>query len=117
MKRQLNVRISDLTHRQIDELVDREDLTKGEVVMIAIDRVWRETMAPIGRVNRLLQEVALPAVAVEEGTKLYVAWMRPQFAAHRRNHYYIDVAGMSDDEIKSELTEAYAKHCRIYGGQ
>lgn len=45
-KRQLNVRISTLTRRQLDELTST-GATEGEVVTMAIDRMYRETFPPV----------------------------------------------------------------------
>lgn len=42
MKQQLNVRIADLTRNQIDQIANAENLTAGEVVMLAVDRMYRE---------------------------------------------------------------------------
>jgi hypothetical protein len=41
-KQQLNVRISTITRRQIDELVAATNATAGEIVMMAVDRMSRE---------------------------------------------------------------------------
>lgn len=41
-KRQLNVRINEMTRRQIDGLAERERMTAGEVVTIAVDRMYQE---------------------------------------------------------------------------
>ena len=40
-KQQLNVRIADLTRAQIDRIAERQNLTPGEVVMLAVDRMFR----------------------------------------------------------------------------
>jgi len=41
-KQQLNVRIADLTRNQIDRIAKTENFTAGEVVMLAVDRMYRE---------------------------------------------------------------------------
>jgi len=43
-KQQLNVRVADLTTRQLDRLITRMNMTKGEVVMLAVDRMYRESV-------------------------------------------------------------------------
>ena len=42
----LNVRIANMTRKQIDALCEKENLTAGEVVMMAVDRMHRETFPP-----------------------------------------------------------------------
>lgn len=40
-KQQLNVRIPNLTRRQINEIAELEAMTPGEVVALAVERLWQ----------------------------------------------------------------------------
>ena len=42
-KKQINVRGAKLTHDQLDQLMASTGATKGEVIMMAVDRMHRET--------------------------------------------------------------------------
>ena len=46
-KQQFNVRLPDLTREQIDWLAFHENMTQGEVVMLAVDRFYRESQATV----------------------------------------------------------------------
>lgn len=50
-KQQLNVRIANLTRNQIDQIAERQNLTAGEVVMLAVDRMYREHVRADARPN------------------------------------------------------------------
>lgn len=54
-KRQLNVRINEMTRRQIDGLAERERMTAGEVVTIAVDRMYREEKGAMETTDRVQQ--------------------------------------------------------------
>lgn len=41
-KRQLGCRVPELTHRQIKKVMDLERMTQGEVVALAVERLWQE---------------------------------------------------------------------------
>lgn len=41
-KQQLNVRIPNLTRRQLNNIAEREAMTPGEVVALAVERLWQE---------------------------------------------------------------------------
>ena len=47
-KQQLNVRIPDMTRSQIDRLAKIENLTAGEVVMMAVDRFYENRRSAMG---------------------------------------------------------------------
>lgn len=42
MKKQLNVRLSDLTHDQIRRLAGELNMNQAEVLTLAVDRMYRE---------------------------------------------------------------------------
>lgn len=41
-KQQFNVGVPDITRRQVEEIAQRENMTLGEVVTMAVDRMYRE---------------------------------------------------------------------------
>jgi hypothetical protein len=41
-KMQLNVRIPNITRRQMDTIAGRENMTKGEIVTLAVDRLYAQ---------------------------------------------------------------------------
>jgi len=47
-KQQLNVRIPDLTRDQIDRIARHENLTPGEVVLLAVDRLYQSKRHAMG---------------------------------------------------------------------
>jgi len=47
-KQQLNVRIADITRDQIDRLTQHENLTAGEVVMLAVERLYQQRRPAMG---------------------------------------------------------------------
>lgn len=41
-KQQLNVRIPNITRRQLDQIGEREQMTSGEIVTLAVDRLYAQ---------------------------------------------------------------------------
>jgi len=70
VKQQFNVRLPDLTRGQIDELADREQMTQAEVVMLAVDRMYREE-GKMDRVERISVEYSEDGLFGEEGSDGY----------------------------------------------
>ncbi len=46
MPKQFNTRLPELTHNQIDEIAEIHDLTKTQILIIAIDRLYQQLQSP-----------------------------------------------------------------------
>ena len=45
-KKQTNVRLPEITRQQLKAIADQQGMTEGEVVQMAIDRLYRELGEP-----------------------------------------------------------------------
>lgn len=55
----MNARLPERTHEQIDWLVERSGMTKSQVLVLAIDRLWSDevVIAANEELNRLLADI------------------------------------------------------------
>lgn len=65
MKQQLNVRIPNLTRRQLDEIAELEAMTAGEVVALAVERLWQSIQQPQRPQPALTFDVYLAKIGYE----------------------------------------------------
>jgi hypothetical protein len=75
-KRQLNVRVSEITRRQIDDLTARTNATAGEIVMMSVDRMAREEKEEDAMYFETLYAVNMQEFTIPSGTVVeFLDWL------------------------------------------
>lgn len=53
MKRQLNTRVTKITREQVDEIAGEWEMTVGDVIALAVERLYQQFVARKKRENRV----------------------------------------------------------------
>lgn len=53
MKRQLNTRVTKITREQVDEIAGEWEMTVGDVIALAVERLYQQFVARKERENRI----------------------------------------------------------------